>query len=121
PAPALDSKVRNSRSTTNGTSLAQVAALAKDLTMNYQMAKRAPGAEVITPAVVHWKAGHFAALVKEENGHYLVQDPTFTDNIWVSRTALEDEGSGYYLIPEGPLPKGWQPVAGEEGDRVWGK
>ena len=95
--------------------------MAKDLTMNYQIAKRAPGARVITPAVVHWKAGHFAALVKEENGRYLVQDSTFTDNIWVSRAVLDEEGTGYYLIPEGLLPKGWQPVAHDEGERVWGK
>src|SRR6266498_683208 len=56
--------------------------------MHYQMAKRAPGAKVIVPAVVNWKAGHFAALVKEQDERFQVQDPTFGDDIWVTQAAL---------------------------------
>jgi hypothetical protein len=31
--------------------------------MKMAMAKREPGMPIIAPAVIHWKAGHFAALV----------------------------------------------------------
>jgi hypothetical protein len=64
-------KILQSRSTTNGMSLAQVAALAKDVKLDYQMAKRAPGATVPLPVLVHWMVGHYGALIKEDNGRYL--------------------------------------------------
>jgi len=71
--------------------------------------------------VVHWKVGHYAALIKEQNGLYLVQDPTFGDDIWVSQAAVDAEASGYFLVPAGPLPEGWRPLTPEEGNAVWGK
>src|SRR4030095_15902718 len=89
--------------------------------MDLQMAKRSRAAEVLLPAVIHWKAGHYAALLREENGRYLVQDPTFGDEFWVSRKALEEESSGYFLVAQGKLPDGWATVANTEGNQVWGK
>jgi RHS repeat-associated protein len=121
PVHAFDPKIIDSESSLQGMSLVKVNALAKDLRMEYQMARRTPGAKIITPAVVHWKVGHFAALVRGGNGRYLVQDPTFTDDLWVTRAALDDEASGYFLVPAGPLPEGWQAVDEEEGKTIFGK
>lgn len=118
---ATDKQIFESRSTKQGMSLVEVNKLAQNLGLKYQMAKRSPGAQVIYPSVVNWKVGHFAALTKESNGKFLSQDPTFTDDFWVTTKALDEEGSGYYLIPEGPLPGGWQSVDPEEGKNVWGK
>ncbi len=108
-------------STTKGTSLAEIDNLANKAGMSLQMAKRAPGAEVLLPAVVHWKAGHFAAIVKHEGDRYLVQDPTFNSELWVRQAALDEEGTGYALVREGSLPSGWQRVAQAEGATIWGK
>lgn len=116
-----DSRIIESRSTANGTSLAQMRMLASALGLPMQMARRGPGAEVVIPAMVHWKAGHFAALVRMDNGRYLVQDPTFGDEFWVTQAALDDEGTGFFLVREGALPKGWEPVSEEQGSQVWGK
>ncbi len=121
PEKAGDLLVRNSRSTTNGFSLSQVAALSRGLGMNYQMAFRSPGAELLTPAVVNWKVGHYAALIREENGLYLLQDPTFQNDTWVTRRALDAEASGYFLVRSGALPPGWRPVSEDEGKTVWGR
>ena len=65
-------------STTNGTSLAQLQHWADQMGLNMQMAKRGPGAELILPAVVHWKSGHFAALVRQEGDRFLMEGP---DNV----------------------------------------
>lgn len=121
PADAFDDRIRDSKSTLRGLSLGDVLKLANDLGMDYQMAKRVPGTELILPAVVHWKVDHYAAVIKEENGSYLIKDPTFGEDIWVSQAALEAEASGYFLTPGGPLPGGWQAVDAEEGGTVWGK
>jgi RHS repeat-associated protein len=111
-----------SRSTRQGMSLTQVWKLAHEVGLDYQMAKRAPGAAVIAPAVVNWKVGHYAALISEQNGVSRVEDPTFgPDAYFATRAALDAEASGYFLVPSGPLPAGWQPVGEDEGSTVWGK
>ena len=69
--------IQGAHSTTNGFSLSQLQQLSRDLGMAYVMAFREPGAPVILRAVVHWKVGHFAALLRQDGKQYLVQDPTF--------------------------------------------
>jgi RHS repeat-associated protein len=119
--PDKDSVLLRTRSTTRGTSLLQVWGWAKEVGLNYQIAYRQPGAAVLLPAVMHWKVGHYAAIIKEEAGRYEVEDPTFGENIRVSRATLDEEGSGYFLVPDGTLPQGWRAVAEAEGERIWGR
>lgn len=121
PKRGVDPLILNARSSKNGFSLTEVFDLSQKLNMNCQMAFREPGSEVVIPALVHWKAGHFAALVKEENGRLLLKDPTFGNDTWMSKRALDDEASGYMLIPSRNPPTGWRPVSRQEGDRVFGK
>ncbi len=73
-------------SSNNGTNLAQVDDWSKQLGLQMQMAKRVKGSPVIVPSIMHWKVGHFAALVAQEHGRYRLQDPTFGENhsLWIS-------------------------------------
>jgi len=119
---AGDKLVYHAHATTNGYSLGQLARLSLDLGMHYRMAHRATGAALLVPSVVHLKVGHYAALLKDEEGRCLVQDPTFGDGRWVTRRALEEEASGFFLIPPAnDLPKGWREVNDGEAARVWGR
>jgi RHS repeat-associated protein len=118
---ALPKQILESRSTRQGMSLTQVNKLAADVGMKYQMAKRSPGAKMIYPSVINWKVGHFAALTKEIRKTFLAQDPTFTRDVWITQKAIDEEASGYYLVPAGRLPAGWQTVSAKEGGTVWGK
>jgi RHS repeat-associated protein len=114
-----------SESTTNGFFLTQVNELAAGTGLKYQMAKRQPGSPIPTNSVVHWKLNHYSAILQEDRGRYLIQDTTlnqaFGRQLWISQAALDEEASGYFLIPEGPLPRGWQSVGPEEGGSVWGR
>ncbi|HZM01521.1 MAG TPA: RHS repeat-associated core domain-containing protein [Candidatus Saccharimonadales bacterium] len=121
PKKALNPLILNSKSTTNGFSLSQVGELSRRLGLNYQMAFRNPGAAFLVPAVVHWKAGHYAAMLQKEGDRFLVQDLTFRGSLRISATALDEEGSGYFLVPPGPLPAGWRLVPEQEADQIWGK
>ncbi|MEW6730797.1 MAG: RHS repeat-associated core domain-containing protein [Acidobacteriota bacterium] len=117
--------ILTARSTLKGMSLTEIAHLADKLEMNLQPAKWTHPTQVPVPAMVHWKANHFAALVERvnQNGkqYYLVQDPTFGNDFLVSEQALAAEVSGYFLIPQGTLPSGWQAVSRAEGGNIWGK
>jgi RHS repeat-associated protein len=120
-----DPRILKARATRHGMSLTQVAALAAQSGMKSQMARRQPGAPIIFPAVAHWKVDHYSAILdrKEEGGkeYYLVQNPLFEAEMWVSRAALDEETSGYFLVPLSELPTGWQPVSRQKGNSVWGR
>jgi hypothetical protein len=60
-----------------GTSLAEVAHLAEEAKLPYRLVFRKAGQAVPVPSVVHWKVGHFAAIVGEANGRFRVVDPAF--------------------------------------------
>ena len=109
-------------STPKGTSLAQMLELSRRCKLNYRMAFRSPGARVIANAVIHWKVGHFSALLDEVEGRFQVEDSTnmFTP-LRATVACLDEEASGYFLIPDGPLPAGWRTVSTMEGERVWGR
>jgi RHS repeat-associated protein len=121
PAHAGDEAIYKSASTQKGFSLPQVLELSRQIGLKLQMAYRESRAELVLPAVVHWKVGHYAAMVRKEADRYLLQDPTFRNDVWATSQALESEASGYFLVPEGPLPKGWRRVDAKEGENVWGR
>jgi RHS repeat-associated protein len=113
--------IHTSASTQRGFSLPQVAELAQQLGLDFQMAFRQKDAAFVVPSVVHFKVDHFAAITRQEGARYLLQDPTFGNDAWVTKEALEDETSGYFLIPPGEPAHGWRVVEALEGASVWGK
>jgi RHS repeat-associated protein len=104
-----------------GFSLNEVLAMSNELGLRLQRAYREPGSALMLPSVVHWGVGHYGALVRELNGKYLLEDPTFGNQTWLSQRAIDQEASGYFLVPEGPLPAGWRPATEEEGAAIFGK
>ncbi|MGA2083749.1 MAG: RHS repeat-associated core domain-containing protein [Holophaga sp.] len=113
-------KLGHALSTHDGTSLWQNLQWSRELHLGLQAARRSPDAGMPVPALVHWKAGHYAALVLQREDRYLVKDPTFGPESWISRAALEAEATGYALIPSGPLPRGWRAVEEAEARTVTG-
>ncbi len=117
--------IRDSVSTRQGFSLKQTCDIAHQAGMaGYRMARRSPGAPILTPAVVHWKVGHYAALLgRSASGRYRVEDPTFASQLplSISAEALDQEASGYFLVEAAELPEGWSAVDDNEGAAVFGK
>jgi RHS repeat-associated protein len=108
-------------STTEGCSLEQVAELSRELGLDFRMAYREKHAAIVCPSVVHFKVDHFAAIIQQRGDRYLLQDPTFGNDVWLSTDTLEAESSGYFLVPPAELIAGWRTVEAEEGRTVWGK
>jgi RHS repeat-associated protein len=116
-----DPQIAGFRATAHGTTLLQMRDLARSVGLAFQMAKRVDLAgEVPAPTLIHWNSGHFAALLKARPGRYLIEDPAFGSARWISQQALDDEASGYALVPDGPLKRGWRTVDDEEAETVWG-
>lgn len=111
------------RASANGTNLAEVGRLADKANFSHRFVFRGPGQSIPVPSIVHWKVGHFAAIVGEANGRFHVQDPVFQDrDIWVTPEALDAEASGYFLASAVTRPEaGWREVDDAEAATVWGK
>lgn len=118
-----DRRIDTFNSTSSGTNLAQLKEWSDSLGLRLQLAKRSAGASVPIPALMHWKLSHFCAVTNEYAGRYRMEDPTFASlgNLWLSTKAIDSESDGYFLIPAGPLPAGWQSVSTAEAATVWGK
>src|SRR5439155_1576615 len=72
------------------------------------------------PSVVHFRVDHYSALVKADQGRYLLLDPILGGEKWVSREALIEEASGYVLAPKAALGAGWRSVPQSEASGVIG-
>lgn len=84
----------------HGYNLTQLSALANKAGVSHQIIYRAPGQPVPVPSVINWKLNHYAAIVAEQDGRYIVKDPTFADaDRVVTRAAIDAEASGYFLVP----------------------
>ncbi len=121
----FNKKIYELESPARGFSLSELEVMSVREGMKYQMAFRKPGAPVILKAVVHWKLNHYSALLKANKGNYMCEDVTlgtmYGKQFWLTSTALDSSASGYFLVPEGPLPEGWRKVTVEEGAEVFGK
>lgn len=105
----------------NGTTLAQLAEMSGREGLPVRAVSRASGEPIPVPSVVHWRVGHYAAIVGKENGRYRVTDPAFGDVLWMTPEAIEAEASGYFLVPEKSAEaKNWRTLAKQEAEQVIG-
>lgn len=121
----FNEELAKARSKPTGFSLSELRTIAAKVGMKYQMAYRSVGAPVILNSVVHWKLNHYSALLKQKNGYLLCEDATtgtvYGKEFSLTLASLDSSASGYFLVPEGPLPAGWRVVNPEEGNNVFGK
>jgi RHS repeat-associated protein len=85
--------------------------------------KRVSGKEIVVPSVVHFHFGHYSAITeKSPEGLYRVTDEHLRYDSWVRPETLEEQMSGYFLVPEGvKLPTGYVEVQDEEAKGVFGR
>ena len=110
------------RASPKGVSLAELARLASEAKVSLAPVFRKPDQPVPVPSIVHWKLGHYAAILGRENGGYRIKDPVLgAEARWVPAGAIEEEASGYFLAQAGDIQKaGWRQVDGEEAGQIFG-
>ncbi|MFN9663946.1 MAG: cysteine peptidase family C39 domain-containing protein, partial [Akkermansiaceae bacterium] len=114
----IDEKI----STVKGIALSELQVLAGEMKMDWVAAERKTGARLPLPILVHWKVGHYAAVIKKmEDGRLLVRDPTFMHDFLVAPEVLDRETSGNFLIPRAALGNGWKLLSSEAAAKVFGK
>jgi len=94
-------------SPTNGFNMAGLSDLAKRYGLNMLAVRRTAGGDLIVPSVVHWRQNHYAAILDNKDGLYLVDDPTFGHGKWMPAEVINEEASGEFLIPAVLATNGW--------------
>ena len=109
-------------SPTNGFSAEQLVEAAERLGLDWVAAQRPHRGTIASPAVIHWKQDHYAAIVGHKNGYCLVVDPTFGETEhWVSDAAIDEDSSGVFLLPRAALPMDWRSLQKHEVSNVHGQ
>lgn len=107
--------------TAQGTNLSQLRGAAKAKGLEMTVAKRAGAKDIPVPSLMHWKLDHFSPVMERSGERYLVKDSVLGGAAWVSQAVIDEEGSGYFLVPGEDLPKGWRRVSESEGRGMWGR
>jgi RHS repeat-associated protein len=104
-----------------GLSLADLCGLAQKYRLSLVAVRLPPGADPVSPSIVHYQLGHFAAILKQDGNRYLVSDPAFRNPHWVGGDTLKSEGSGCYLVPSAQVPAGAQTLTSAEQMQTIGR
>ena len=102
------------RSPTNGFSMEQLVEIGNKHGLDVVAVHRSQGQELIVPSVVHWRANHYAAIIDKEGDRYLVSDPTFGSQRYLTADVINEEASGDFLILSNSLSSGWTEIATNE-------
>ena len=119
---AHDRRIVETKAGAEGMSLEQLEGLARSAGMAYRKSRRSASSPIPDASILHWKGGHFATVVKRfANGDYLVEDPADELRRRVSGEVMDEETSGYFLVPNATPRTDFPVVAREEADKIKGK
>lgn len=108
-------------SPSTGFSIASLLDLAREREIQVEAVERMAGEELVVPSVIHWKQNHYAALVERRGDLCLVEDPTFGGPQWLRADVINEEASGYFLVPANQRPTGWRVLSKGETELIYGK
>ncbi|MEZ5327068.1 MAG: RHS repeat-associated core domain-containing protein [Verrucomicrobiales bacterium] len=116
-----DDRIIYARTGADGMSLADIEDLAQSAGMRYRAARRVAGA-IPVPSILHWKGGHFATVVSHENDDtYIIRDPVDELARRVSAEVLDEETSGFFLVPEDAPSESIAAIDRAEAEKIKGK
>lgn len=108
------------RASHSGANLLQVRELSRQIGEPLRILRH-DGGEIPVPSVVHLTSNHYSAIVREEKGRYLLDDPCLGGELWVTREVLLAESSGFFFVPESSNPAGFQEAVDQEAALHRGK
>lgn len=93
-----------------GMALVDLQVLARRTGVELTIVDRTTAEDVPTPAIVHWKIGHFATIVEHQRDMYRIVDRARRESYWIDRDTLFQESSGHFLLVGREPPVGWARV-----------
>jgi RHS repeat-associated protein len=106
-------------------SLAELKELASQAGLDYVAVKRTSKSPPPPPrSIIHWRQNHYSALLDKQGGNWIAGDPNFKQfygrQLRLSPQALDEDASGYFLIPSDQVRQGWERVDSAEARQIVG-
>ena len=123
-SPVVTSVFESADSPGIGFSLYELETLASQAGMPQKAVYVDQTAAVPVPSVVHWRIGHYAAIIDRKGDTFRLRDPTFGEgrDVIVGLAALREEASGFFLVDTAAaLQPGWRQATTVEKDSTRGR
>lgn len=104
-----------------GYSLQQLRELARELKLSLVPVHWGEVQDLVVPSVVHLRDQHYAAIVSGCGNWYVVLDPTLHEPQRLHRSAILQEATGYFLVPQDRVPPGWSLLDATDASVVSGR
>lgn len=105
----------------HGINMERLHALAAKAGLPTRVIHRGAHSSIPVPSVVHWKVGHYAAIVGQSGGRFHIRDATLGHDLWMRREAVQEESSGYFLVASRDrVAQGWRVASRREARMIVG-
>ncbi|MEZ0274981.1 MAG: hypothetical protein ACAH88_08755, partial [Roseimicrobium sp.] len=120
--PEVQSKEKERDLIKNGISASELKSISRKGGGSLRVVRRLSGNRIVAPAVVHWKFGHYSAITAVAPGKVKIVDKQLGFDSWMPVEVLEDQMSGYFLLPAAAgLPQGFAEAPEHEAASVLGR
>jgi RHS repeat-associated protein len=108
------------RSGPHGVTLNEVSQLADRAKLPHTVVFRPRDQPIPVPSIIHWRVSHFAALIGKSGNRFHIIDPTFGADLWVTKSAIDTESDGYFLMANPSRSVAWREASKAETMQVRG-
>ena len=104
-----------------GLPITELAKHADHFDLGLRIARRTTATDILVPAVLHARGGHYSSIVDRDGDRYFLVDRAMQFSGWVPREAIDEQASGYFLVPAAALGAGFAEVPVTEAATVFGR
>lgn len=104
-----------------GLPITELAKHADHFSLGLRIARRTTATDIPVPAVLHARGGHYSSIVDRDGDRYFLVDRAMQFAGWVPREAIDEQASGYFLVPAAALGSGFTEVPVAEAATVFGR
>jgi YD repeat-containing protein len=103
----------------NGFSMTDLLALSAKAGLDLIAVRSPVDGPIPVPSLMHWKRGHYSAIVDQRGGFYEVADPSFP-NRWLSGKMIMAESSRDFMVQHENIASAWGRLAQSQTDLIRG-
>jgi RHS repeat-associated protein len=103
----------------HGFSMTELLALSAKAGLNLVAVERPADGPIPVPSLVHWKRGHYSAIVAQRAGFYKVSDPSFPTR-WLSGGMIMAESSRNFMVRQDKSNPAWGRLTQSQTDLIRG-
>ena len=102
-----------------GFSMTELLDLSAKAGLDLAAVRRQADGPIPIPSIVHWKHGHYTAIVERRGDWYRLADPSFGKR-WISARAIRAQSSGNFLVSSEKVPPNWLRLSPAISDTIIG-